>query len=104
LKPRSSTVRVVLFAAKCYWPGVTQGELEQITARVAGDHAWSARDGVVYCGSLLFSDDELVLFLFEGPSRSVVKRASERVGLPCERLMGATWRSAEEPILKGRRA
>jgi hypothetical protein len=45
----------------------------------------------VYRGSLLFSDDDLVLCLFEGPTRIAVKRASEQAGIPCERVMPSVW-------------
>ena len=79
----------MLYAAKCYWPGVTQAELEQVVARTAWAGA-SASD-VSYRGSLLFAADDLVLCLFDGPSRAAVKRASERAGLPCERLMESIW-------------
>ena len=81
----------MLYAAKCYWPGVTETELEPIAKRATRGDSQSARDGVAYLGSLLFSVDELVLCLFEGPSRAEVKRASENAGIPCERLMDAVW-------------
>jgi uncharacterized protein DUF4242 len=80
----------MLYAAKCYWPGVTQAELEQVVACAARTGATALFD-VAYRGSLLFADDDLVLCLFDGPSRAAVKRASERAGLPCERLMESIW-------------
>jgi Nickel responsive protein SCO4226-like len=80
------------YAAKCYWPGDDQRELERITARALRTGDRPARDArVAYVGSLLCSDDDLVLCLFEGPSRAAVKRASDRAGIPCERLMAAAW-------------
>jgi hypothetical protein len=78
----------MLYAAKCYWPGVSQADVESVAARVAGLHL--GRD-LSYRGSLLFSDDELVLCLFESASRAEVKRVSERVGIPCERVMDSVW-------------
>jgi hypothetical protein len=39
----------------------------------------------------LFRDDELVLCMFEAPSPSAVKRASDRAGIPCERVMDSVW-------------
>jgi hypothetical protein len=42
---------------------------------------------VAYLGSILFPDDELVLCLFESPSRAAVMEANERAGIPCERIM-----------------
>ncbi len=35
--------------------------------------------------------DDLVLALFEGESAFAVKRAGERAGMPCERVIEAVW-------------
>ena len=85
----------MLYAAKCYWPGVNRTDLEQVTAR-ANDTASQprARD-VTYRGSLLFADDDLVLCLFEGSSSAAVKRTSEQLGIPCERVMDSVWLEAQ---------
>jgi hypothetical protein len=91
LKLPYSRLRAVLYAAKCYWPGVTETEVEQVTARGKRPDSSSSRDGVTYLGSLLFSADDLVLCLFEGASRTAVKRASDQLGIPCERLMDSVW-------------
>jgi hypothetical protein len=83
----------VLYAAKCFWPGVTLVELDEASARarkVSG--VGRARGGkAAYLGSVLFPDDDLVLCLYEASSRSAVQRASERAGLPCERVMETAW-------------
>jgi hypothetical protein len=81
----------MLYAAKCYWPGVSETELDRIAVRATQDKPRSAAEGVKYLGALLFSDDDLVLCLFEGPSRAAVKHASEHAGIPCERPMNSTW-------------
>ena len=91
----------MLYAAKCYWPGVTETELEPIATR-ATRTTRSVRDGVNYLGSLMFRNDELVLCLFEGPSRTAVKQASERAGIPCERLMDSIWLAPDGSPVKGR--
>jgi hypothetical protein len=58
----------MLYAAKCYWPGVTQADLEQVAERaMAGLGTGSG--SVIYLGSLLFAADDLVLCLFQGPTR-----------------------------------
>ena len=51
----------MLYAAKCYWRGVTAAALEQVAGRAARAGLGSGRDGVVYLGSLLFAADGLVL-------------------------------------------
>jgi hypothetical protein len=81
----------MLYAAKCYWPGVTKTELGLLAVRI--DQAGAARNhrGIAYLGSLLFVDDDLVLCLFHAPSRATVMALSELAGIPCERLINSTW-------------
>jgi Nickel responsive protein SCO4226-like len=81
----------MLYAAKCYWPGVDQAALMQVAGRAAQASFEPGTHAVSYRGSLLFLNDDLVLCLFEGPSRVAVMRASERVGIPCERVMDSAW-------------
>ena len=81
----------MLYAAKCYWPGVTKADLEQIAERAVRADLGSGRDGVAYLGSLLFAADDLALCLFQGPSRAAVIQASDRLGIPSERLMDSAW-------------
>ena len=88
----------MLYAAKCYWPGVTEADLEQVAGRAARAGLGSGRDGVVYLGSLLFAADGLVLCLFQGPSRAAVIQASDRLGIPCERLMDLAWLGSGLPF------
>jgi hypothetical protein len=57
----------VLYAAKCYWPGVTQTDLEQVAERAAQAGLRAGHAGVAYLGSLLFAADDLVLCLFQAP-------------------------------------
>jgi hypothetical protein len=90
----------MLYAAKCYWPGVTQALLEQIAERArAGPGARSG--SVIYLGSLLFAADDLVLCLFQGPTRGAVIQASTRLSIPCERLMEPIWLPPHQPIPEG---
>jgi hypothetical protein len=86
----------MLYAAKCYWPGITETDLEQVAERAA--IAGPGRDGVSYLGSLLFADDELALCLFQGPSRAAVIQASDRLGIPSERLMNSAWLGPSRPL------
>jgi hypothetical protein len=90
----------MLFAAKCYWPEVTRGELERVADRAASGVRSGEQRDVAYMGSLLFVADDLVLCLFEGSSRAAVKRASEQLGIPCERVMDSVWL---DPILTNQR-
>jgi hypothetical protein len=93
----------MLYAAKCYWPGVSQSELEQLARRALEADSRPPHGDVTYHGSLLFSDDDLVLCLFDGPSRTAVKRAIEQVGAPCERVMQSVWLEPHRATSKGTR-
>jgi hypothetical protein len=80
----------MLYAAKCYWPGVTHADLQQVADRArAGPDPGNGN--VSYLGALLFAADDLVLCLFCGPARAAVIQASDRLGIPCERLMEPIW-------------
>jgi hypothetical protein len=65
-----------LYAAKCYWPGVTESQLEQATVRAAAEARTASRAGaaIAYLGAIVFPDDELVLCLFDAGSRAAVRR------------------------------
>jgi Protein of unknown function (DUF4242) len=91
----------MLYAVKCYWPGVDDRELREVAERAVRVAARNARDEIAFRGSLLFSDDELVLCLFDGPSRAAIKRASDRIGIPYERVMHAVWLEAAGVSLIG---
>jgi hypothetical protein len=91
----------MLYAAKCYWPGVTQIDVEQVAARAAQAGLGTGRSGVAYLGSLLFAGDDLVLCLFQGPSRAAVVQASDRLGIPRERLMDSLWLGPAGPPGQG---
>jgi hypothetical protein len=81
----------MLYAAKCYWPGVTPADLNQVAGRAASAGLDTGTGPVAYLGSLLFAADDLVLCLFQGSSRAAVIAASGRLGIPCERLMDTAW-------------
>jgi len=49
----------------------------------------------------LFADD-LVLCLFQGPSRAAVIQAGDRLGIPRERLMDPPWLAPRRPARDGR--
>ena len=71
-------------AAECFWPGVSEADLEQLDQRV---RRTADEDGDVrYLGSILMREDEVVLCLFEGPAEHV-QRLAKQAGIPCERLL-----------------
>ena len=76
----------MLYTAKCFWPGVVEEDLHLAAARAGCDSS-----GPVFDGALYLPADELVLCLFEAASPAAVKTASERAGLPCERVIETVW-------------
>ena len=89
----------MLYAAKCFWPGVTEDEL-----RLAAERARSEADGArqaVFRAALFLPGDELVLCLFESASAAAVKQASEQAGMPCERVIETVWVGREPRPEKG---
>ena len=85
----------MLYTAKCFWPGVTEEELRRAAARAGSE---TGERQTVFRGALYFPGDELVLCLFDAPSRVGVKRASEAAGMPCERVIESVW---VDPTTKG---
>ena len=56
-----------LYAAKCYWPGVTERQVQQAAACAAAEATSGTASAIDYLGAILFPDDELVLCLFDAP-------------------------------------
>ncbi len=79
----------MLYTAKCFWPGVTEDELRLAAARAGSETG--ERPHAIFRGALYLPGDELVLGLFDSSSPASVKDASERAGMPCERVIGAVW-------------
>jgi hypothetical protein len=79
------------WVAECFWPGVREDELRDLDRRVertASDLAGRG-DPVRYLGSLRITDDDVMLFLFEG-AMSSVQQVAERAGIRAERILHCT--------------
>ena len=83
----------MLYAAKCYWPGVNESELQHAAAAAGQEAATFSGEGwpIRYLGSLLFPADDLVFCIFETPERDLVSDTTARAHIPCERLMETVW-------------
>lgn len=79
----------VLYTAKCFWPGVTEDALRLAATRAGRETDTGPQ--AAFRGALYLPGDELVLSLFDSTSRAAVKRASERAGMPCERVIETVW-------------
>ncbi len=76
--------------AECFWPGVTEADVEALDARVAASagELRSTGHAVEYLGSILLREDEVVLCQFEGTA-DAVREVARRAGIPFERLLGS---------------
>ena len=72
------------FIAECFWPDVSEADLEALDRRVAE----AAELDVRYLGSILLREDEVVLCQFDGPADSV-RAVAERAQVPFERILHA---------------
>jgi len=84
----------MLYAAKCFWPGVTEETVREAATRAGS--ATGRRPQAAFRGALFLPHDELVLCLFEASTGTAVKRASEQAGMPCERVIETVWVSPRE--------
>lgn len=73
--------------AECLLPGVTVAVAEALGHQVRTELAAGHWPDVSFLGSLLMTEDEVVLCLFTGPLPRV-RAVSERAGLPFERIVG----------------
>jgi uncharacterized NAD(P)/FAD-binding protein YdhS len=84
------------FVAECFWPGVRGIDLHALDRRAAATAAEAG--GVVYLGSILMRDDEVVLCHFRGPAEAVAL-AARRAEIPFSRILEtaqAPWPNEKE--------
>jgi hypothetical protein len=74
------------FVAECFWPDVTEADLEALDSRVEQAAAELAPPRVSYRGSILLREDEVVLCQFDGPA-DTVRAVAERAQVPFERIL-----------------
>ena len=75
------------FIAECFWPDVSEADLDALDRRV-GEAAAALSADVRYLGSILLREDEVVLCQFDGPADSV-RAVAERAQVPFERILHA---------------
>ena len=71
------------YLAECLWPGVRNVDLSSVDVRARK----AAGGNVRYVGSMLMPKDEVVFFVFEGPSAEAVRAVAERAEIPFERIV-----------------
>jgi len=77
------------YLAECLWPGVTETELAALDARAreSADATGGTSEEVRYLGSMLMPDDEVVFFVFGGPSATAVQAVAATAEIPFERIV-----------------
>lgn len=80
--------RSATFVAECFWPDVTESDLEKLDRRVTAEASRFVEDshGVRYLGSILVREDEVVLCQFEG-AEADVRLLAERAAIPFARIL-----------------
>ncbi len=71
------------YLAECLWPGVSEADLTPLDARLRETDGGDVR----YVGSMLMPKDEVVFFVFEGPSAEAVRAVAGRAEIPFERIV-----------------
>lgn len=71
------------FVAECFWPDVSEADVEALDRRVVQATRGSA---VRYLGSILLRDDEVVLCRFEGTA-AMVEEVAVLAEIPFERIL-----------------
>jgi hypothetical protein len=80
-------VAITEYLAECLWPGVTQAEMDDVDARARSSAEVDAQRGVRYLGSILMPGDEVVFFVFTGPSARAVQAVATGAEIPFERIV-----------------
>lgn len=95
--PGTDTVRREGFVAECFWPGVTQSDVDALDERIrAVTGPEGGEEAEHYLGSVLMRGDEVVLCLFEGPA-GAVREAVARAEVPFERIVEAAHSRGPAP-------
>ena len=83
--------RSATFVAECFWPDVTESDLEQLDRRVtaAANELVEGAPPARYLGSILMREDEVVLCQFEGLEADV-RLLAERAAIPFARILETT--------------
>jgi hypothetical protein len=80
------------YLVECYWPGVDEQKHAAASGRASEVARELRRQGhdLHFWGSILISDDETVLWLYDGVAADV-RAATDRVGVECERVLESQW-------------
>ena len=91
------------YLVECYWPGVTEQAVADAARRAVQAAAEIRRQGhdVDFLTAILVPADETVFCLFEG-HEAAVRAASQRAGVPVERVLESVRVDGNHPQTTGR--
>lgn len=77
------------YLAECFWPGISQEELDSLNTRARESAAATSGTGIEvrYLGSMLMPEDEVVFCFFDGPSADAVRDVAQRANIPYARIV-----------------
>src|SRR5919199_4481830 len=79
------------YIVECFWPDVHAEQVERAGERAKKSAERLSGEGtaVEYTGSILVPEDEIVFYLFEGPSAEAVREVCRRAEITPERVVGS---------------
>ena len=81
------------FVIESYLPVAGADSHTAVAARVRAAAAELAREGAQlrHLECIFVPEDELLMVMYEAGSAELVREAGRRAGIPCERVLEATW-------------
>jgi hypothetical protein len=82
---------VPTYLVERYWPGVTIERLLEVLERGRGVMEQMSGEGTClhHISSILSPGEEVVFWLYDGPSAAAVGQLNERAGIPVSRIVDA---------------
>lgn len=80
---------MVSYVVECFWPDIRPGQVEAAASRARSKAHELTGDGmrVVFTGSILVPDDEVVFYFFESASEEAVRQVCMRAEIEFERVL-----------------
>lgn len=93
------------FLVESYLPARGDDDVSKVdaTARAAADEFRREGAGLHFVESIFVPEDEMCLLVFEADSAELVREASRRAGIPCERVLEARGADGADPVERSER-
>jgi hypothetical protein len=93
------------YLVESYLPAGGDDDVSQVdtTARAAAEELRREGAGLHFVESIFVPVDEMCLLVFEADSAELVREASRRAGIPCERVLEARGPDGADPVERSER-